>query len=326
MTLLERATTLGVLSEYLKAKQLPHSAGSWEEMREKRVLPAISKQKLTFKDLFALLAEGEEFGRNHTFLYQAKQGEIKKLFDMARIRSIAKRLGHERALENPVLVDLPPQPTIVEIRGEHSSDRECRVIKVVERREERRFDSEKIQGNRVLREWVIDEVRAVNLARLHASGLLEIRIQSRANSTLYKTELNQMLTMLKDYVPPASFREISLTKAKHALWQNRVEKNRRVRFSDSIMRNDSGTTLLASTGGEQADLFRDSGASSSIDTFLRHGAYCDSSNIWWLPRKGVTEREIHMRLSGENNEFAITAACTRKEYDYVLNELRVFNR
>ena len=295
-------------------------------MRDKRILPTIRKQRLNFKDLFVLLAEAEEFGRNHTFLYQSTQGEAKKLIDKDRIAAIAKRLDQQPMLDELLLVDLPAKPTVVEIREDVSNERSCWVFKVVERREEREFLGEKIEGNRVRREWEISEVRAVNVARLHASGLLEIRIQSHANSTLYSADLKQMWTLLKDYLPPVSFRPVPLRKAKQALWDNRMAKDRKIRFSDSIMRNNAGTTISASTGNEEADLFKDTAASTSIDHFLHHGAYCDSSNIWWLPRDRVTERQIHMLLSGENNEFAITAACTRTEYDYVLNELRVFNR
>jgi len=324
--LLSRATSLGVVSAFLKTRGLRHSASSWDEMGKKRILPAIGRQKLTFQDLFKLLAEVEEFGRNHTFAYQGKQVETKKFLDKARISTLCRKLDHEQAFNGMVLVDLPANPTIAEIRQDTANRRPCWVFKIVETREEREFLEEKIEGNRIRREWAINKVRAVNVARLHESGFLEIRIQSHTNSTLYASDLSQMWKLLKDYLPPASFRPVSLARAKKALWENRVAKDRKIRFSDSTMRNNAGTTIAASTGTEQADLFNDSAASGSINHFLDHGAYCDSSNVWWLPREGVTEREIHMLLSGENNEFAITAACTRSEYEYVLNELRVFNR
>ena len=326
MDLLEWATSLAVVSEYLKTKGLPHSAGSWDEMRDKRILPAISKQKLTFKDLFALLAEAEEFGRSHTFLYQSLKSEASKLFDRNRIVAIGARLKHVEALEGTILINLPAKPTVVEIREDYSNDRRCWVFKIVEKREEKEYLGERIEGDRLHREWAIHETRAVHVARVHESGFLEIRIQSHMNSTLYEADLKRISTLVKDYLPPTAFRPVSLSKAKQALWDSRNAKDRKIRFSDSIMRNDAGTTISAATGNEQADLFKDSAASTSIDHFLSHGAYCDSSNIWWLPRDRITEREIHMRLSGENNEFAITGACTRPEYEYVLNELRVFNR
>ena len=324
--LLSQATSLGVVSEYLKSKGLAHSASSWDEMRDKRILPAIAKRKVTFEDLFLLLAESEEFGRNHTFLYQCAQTDVRRIFERNRISAVAEKCGQQQAFSGAILVDLPQKPTLVEIREEQSKEQQFWVFKVIEKREEREYLGEKFEGNRVRKEWEIHQVRAVNVARFHASGLLEIRIQSHTNSTLYDADVKAMWTLLKDYLPPVSFRPMSLSKSKQALWANRIAKNRRIRFSDSIMRNTVGTTISASTGAEEADLFDDSAASKSIDQFLHGGAYCDSSNIWWLPRDRVTDREVHMLLSGENNEFAITAACTRAEYEYVLNELRVFNR
>src|SRR5205085_6152579 len=112
-------------------------------------------------------------------------------------------------------------------------------------------------------------------------------------------DLNRIWTILKDYFSPNAFKPVSLTKAKKALWDSRTAKDRKIRFSDSIMRNDYGTTIAASTGTEQADLFKDSGASGSIDHFLDKGAHCEAENIWWLRRDGVTDREIHTLLSGE---------------------------
>src|SRR5438552_153875 len=109
--LLSRATSLGVVSEFLKARGLHHSAGSWDEMRDKRIIPAIGRQKLTIDDLTKLLSEVEEFGRNHTFLYQGKQGDIKKLFDEDYISRVSRRLGHPQVLNGSALVDLPDDPT-----------------------------------------------------------------------------------------------------------------------------------------------------------------------------------------------------------------------
>ena len=324
--LISKVTSLAVVSEFLKAKGLHHSAGSWDEMRDKRISPAIGRQKLRISDLMKLLSEAEEYGRSHTFLYQGKQSDVQRLLGRSHLATISKRLGHTAALDAAILVDLPDKPTLTEIREDTSNERLCWVFKIIETREEREFVEETVVNDRIRREYKVNRARAVNVGRLNESGFLEIRIQSHSNSTLYAADLNRIRTLLRDYLPPDAFKPVSLSKAKNALWESRTAKNRKIRFSDSVMRNDFGTTIAASTGTEQADLFKDSGASGSIDHFLDHGAYCDSENIWWLPHDPVTDREIHMLLSGENNEFAITAACTRTEYEYVLNELRLLNR
>jgi hypothetical protein len=128
--------------------------------------------------------------------------------------------------------------------------------------------------------------------------------------------------MLRDFLPNASFSELSLRKAKDKLWDKRDSLKEKIRFSNSTMRNSLGSTIVASTGQETADLFEDASIGPSLDKFLQNGAHCDSSNIWFRPREGVLNREIHVLISGRNNEFAVTANCARKEYEYVLNELR----
>jgi hypothetical protein len=172
--LLSEVTSLCVVSEYLKSRGLHHSAGSWEEMRDKRVIPAIGRQKLTIHDLAQLLSEGEEYGRNHTFLYQGKPTDIKKLMDRNHISTISKRRGYTQALNDPLLVNLPEEPTLTEIREDKSNGRACVVFKVVETREEREFLEETTVNNRIRREWALNRVRAVNVVRLHESGFLEI--------------------------------------------------------------------------------------------------------------------------------------------------------
>jgi hypothetical protein len=325
MSLLPNMTSLSVVSEFLKSKGVPHSAGSWEDMREDRIAPYLKSHKITIDDLTRLLGEAEEFGRSHVFLYAAKKKDVEACMDKDKIHSLCQKLGHASILTEPLIVDLPQAPTLTEIREESVDGQTRWLFKIIEARREREFVSEKTEGNRIIKEWVLKDIRAVNVARLHASGFLEVRIQSHLNSTKYEADLHRILMALKDFLPPKVFTPFSLAKAKAHLWEQRESLKKKVRFSDSTMTNSKGTTLIASTGAEEADLFADSGAAASIDQFLGHGAHCDSSNIWWRPVDGQTTREIHMLLSGLNNEFAITANCTKLEYECVLNELRVYS-
>jgi hypothetical protein len=325
--LLPNLTSLGVVSEFLKSKQLHHSAGSWEEMYTKRILPALRQNKLSIKDLIRLLGDAEEFGRAHVFLYRAKKEDIANSVRPDRIKSVCQKLGQSDVLKTPLVVELPEKPTLAEIRAEDSLGHQCWVFKIVETRREKKYLGETIQGNVLRKEWEFHDYRAVNVARLHASGFLEVRIQSHANnSTQYSGDVSAIWKALKEFLPHSAFATFPLAKAKKRLWDNRKGLKDRIRFSDSVLRNGLGNTLIASTGAEQGDLFSDSGAAGSIDHFLKHGAHCDSTNVWWRRREDVTGREIHMLLSGLENEFAVTAYCTRTEYEYVLNELRINNR
>ena len=59
---LQSVTSLSVVSEFLKSKGVPHSAGSWEEMHEKRIAPSLHSKKITLPELVHLLGEAEELG------------------------------------------------------------------------------------------------------------------------------------------------------------------------------------------------------------------------------------------------------------------------
>jgi hypothetical protein len=325
--LLRPATSLAVVSDFLKAKNLRFSATSWEEMKEKRIVSAIRQQKISLADLKSLLAEAEEFGRSHIFLYRAPADRVAKFFDESQLRALIRRLGIENLLAEPEIVILPGEPTLTEIRREdHPKGNKFLILKVVESRDEQVLKDVKTEEDRILKTYAINQVRAVNVVRLHNSGFLEMRLQSHTNSTKYSADITRIWGTIHGILPNAIFAPFSLGKVKKELLGRRAELRKVVRFSDSTMRNNNGITISASTGEIQADLFNDAGAGSSIDLFLKHGARCDSSNVWWLPDDGESGRQVHCHLGGQDNEFAIPANCTRGEYEYVLNKIRVFSR
>lgn len=327
MKLLSETTSISVVSEYLKSKGLHHSAGSWAELNDKRILPAVHMRKLTFDDLSRLLSECEEYGRTNTFLYSVPKVDVPRLMEKATLERVCKRLGCSEALDGIEVQNMPEKPTLTQIRHEDRDTHKCVVFKIVEKRRERLFLGESEEGDVVTKRWRNRDVRAVNVGCLHASGLLEIRIRSHLSSRQYSKDLNRIWQLLKDFLPPTLFKPYSLDKAKSRLWENKKSLKKMLRYSDTTLRNRKGNTIIASTGTESATLFDDDGTTGSLDHFLEHGgAYCDSSNIWWRPVDGILSREIHMLLSGLNNEFAITAECSKGEYEYVLNELRNHSR
>ena len=88
--LLEEVTSLTVISDFLKSKTLPFSAGSWEELRSKRLLPFLWDEKLTMEDLKGLLGEAEEFGGAHTFIFDTTREKAKELLKKERIEEIGR--------------------------------------------------------------------------------------------------------------------------------------------------------------------------------------------------------------------------------------------
>jgi len=329
--LLRQTSSLSIVSEFLKVKGLPHSAPSWDVMENNRLIPAIKSKKITIQDLTVLLRNVEEYGHQHVFLYRYTKPDIDTLIGRERVNSIMSECGLTHLLATPKVLDQPQSPEISDIRWECVSSEKTQqfIIKIIETRETSELLSEASKGDILTKKWRIKKERAVNLFKLRADGVLELRITSQSNSSQYKTKVNQIWELVADFLPKNNFTEISLSKAKDLLMRDRNLLQDKIRFSDTTLKNDAGNTIKAATGSPASSLNEDDGINSSMEAFISHDAYCDSHNIWFKLSSNSDQdkpREIHVLLSGEGNEFAITAHCSSQEYEYVYDQLRNFNK
>jgi hypothetical protein len=324
LKLLAEVTTLQVIGEFLKGKNLPFSAGSWSEMEETRLLPYLKDGKITIDDLKRLLAEAEEYGSSHVFLYTTPREKALELINEARIGRIAEERGLSDTLGLGKVLEQPATSTISSIRWEKDKRGDVLIIKIVERREERQFLGETAVGDsRIRREWDLVPIRAVSVLRLFSFGMLEIRITSHWSSTKYVSDILRVRKLTNPFFPGQHFGEYSLTKAKKALWQNRKKMTKQLRFNSSCLRTNIGGRLDAAGGDETTDMFQDPAVAAGVDAIWGSGAFCESSSVYWLEQEGsLPSREMHMLLSGQNNEFAITSASSKKDYECIFDQLR----
>ena len=127
--LLEEATTLQVVRNFLKEKGLHYSASSWEQLRSERLLPALKEYKIDIKDLVSLLRTAEEYRLQHVFLYKCLNEEnIHLLLDKERVKKILVKMELDDILLNPKILEQPQVPTIVDVRW----DKQGLVIKIIE--------------------------------------------------------------------------------------------------------------------------------------------------------------------------------------------------
>src|SRR5216683_7064189 len=91
--LLQENSTLGQIAQYLKRKGLHYSAGSWDELFDKRVSKALEEKQLTREDLIELICLAEEYGNQHVFLYRASQKRALELMDKAGVESTLNKMG-----------------------------------------------------------------------------------------------------------------------------------------------------------------------------------------------------------------------------------------
>lgn len=245
MKLLEQTSNKNAVVELLKSKKLSFS-GTWQELTEKRVTPAVQDNKLSISELTNLLATSEEHGRQHVFLYQLMP-ELVEMLTPEVLTPILHALGLDSLLKIPAVLDEPDEPTISDIRWEPDG---ALTIKVISKRVQREPVDEKLdaEGYIVLR-YKTTSSRAVNLVKINPNGLVEVRISSKSNSTRYQDDVNDLLGMLKDIIPSAKLKAhpISLYAAKNNIWERREELSGIIRFSDATLKNDSGYTLRAAT-------------------------------------------------------------------------------
>jgi hypothetical protein len=326
LTLLAEATSLEVVSDFLRTKDLPHSAGSWKDMREKRLLPYLNDFKISLSELVELVSSAEESGDQHIFLFHCRPQDAIEMMDRAATEARLRSSGLEHLIVGPDLNRMPETPTIVEVRWESADVDLSMVIKVAEVRTKRILERERTMYGKFIRIYSDVQVRAVNVAKLHRAGFLELRVQSHDNTTKYDADLGRFIRLINQFFPSARFGDMSLSKAKDTMWARRVELEDLIKYTDASVIDEQGNKIKAATGSDMSNL-SDSAAGKSVDYMLQEdaNAYCSDSNIWFLKSDHLTRR-VHVLLNGALNEFAIPSKCSAADYEYVLNQIRHFNR
>lgn len=325
LTLIQEQSTVRDFSSFLKSRGLAGGA-TWSDLHD-RARSALQNNRLSEKDLSEFLSEAEEYGRQHVFLYRVKGIPI--LPSRRKIESWLQQHGALGTLAEAQVVEKPNEPMIAEVRRDPAKGGDVFVIKIVETRTYDAFlGIEELGGGRYSRQYQREEVRAVNVIRVHSDGILEIRIFShRGGSTDYGKQLAEIWTLIGDLVKPTEALPLSLVKAKKHLYESRHGLEDTVSFSSTLLRNSAGVNVTAACGRQQS-LFSDDATDAGLQTMTTKGeAYCDEHNLWWLKqKKGRPTQDIHVMMAGEPNEFAVPQQCSRADYEHVLSEIRRFNR
>lgn len=327
--LLKEATSQTVVREFLREKDIAITAPNWDELYSNRILPALQSKKLSLVDLATLLQDVEEHGRQHIFLYKCSPADARAILNKTRIHSIAKDLGVAELLSHPLHIEMPEEAKIVDIRlpeAPNGTGPVSLTVKISECRETSKLvndDYDPVTSSRT-KTYKVTKKRAVNIATLTLDGLLEIRIASRDNSTKYHEQVSDVIRMASKFFPMDSFEILSLSKAKDTLFLKKEEFEGIIRYSSTTARNDYGIAMNLAASNLSQNLSEDDGSSAAMKEFLAQKGFVTGSNIWFIIN-GEEERQIHVLLNGEINEFAVTAACTPGEYSYVCGQILSLN-
>lgn len=321
--LISQVTSLSVVSDFLRARGLPHSGGSWDALFEKRIEPALQNGRLTVAELVELLRSVEEYGKQHVFLYRLKRDVAAELMDPKRVARVLAQLEVSDLLDAPRVFDMPKAPAFVDVRWQNN-DSEL-VIKEVLTRESIEFTGEVDDGDTIQRTFKRIRERVVNVGVIRKNGTFELRLFSRRGPSKYDDDVRQITQRWKPFLDIASFAPVSFSKAKEKLWTDRKLLSKQIRYSDVVVSNDDDISLRAFGKVFDADLAGNKAAQDSLDSFLSEDGYFDSSNIWFIQGERVPARDIHVILQGASNEVAIPTNCSQVDYEYVLSQLLALN-
>lgn len=321
--LISQGTSLAVISDFLRARNLAHSGGSWESLFEKRIAPALQDGSLTVAELVELLRSVEEYGKQHVFLYRLKRDVATELMDHNRVIRVLAKLEISDLLDAPRVFEMPKAPTFVEVRWQNNNSE--LVVKEVLTRESIEFAGETEHGDTIQRTFKRIRERVVNVGVIRKNGTFELRLFSRRGPSKYDDDVKQITQRWKPFFDIASFAPVSFSKAKAKLWTDRKLLSKLIRYSDVVVSNDDDISLRAFGKVFDADLAGNIAAQNSLDSFLSEEGYFDSSNIWFVRGKEVPARDIHVILQGASNEVAIPTNCSQVDYEYVLSQLLSLN-
>lgn len=329
--LLRQATSQQVVKDFLKAKGVPVSAQNWDELFSRRIQPALEERIITIEELRGLLQEAEEYGKQHTFLYQCDPELAQKIISRNRVEKIAGEQDLINLLNTPLDLELPERPTIVDIRISPPEDERgagSLLIKIVETRVTKILLSESTDeaAARYTKTYAVNRKRAVNIAYLRENGLLELRVASQDNQSRYHENVRELQAQISKFIPRDGFSAISLSNAKAVLLKDRTRLANEVRYSNSTARNAFGYVLNLGSSSQSDDLSSDDGSMAAIETFLENEGQITGTNIYLKIPGTDPVREIHLLVSGEVNEFAVPVSCSSGDYDYVLRKILTLNQ
>lgn len=324
--LLRKHSTLQTVGKYLSDKALPSSSPSWPVLFE-RLVTLLGDGRLHRSDILRMLRDAEEFGRQHIFLHSCSRKNAMELINETTLSVNLAKLDLSEIMTKPRIVGKSKGLQLVEARIDTPKKGMMRslILKAVDVNSYRERESKVIDGDREIETYLWQHDRVVDLISVREDGLLEVRIQSRRNAVNYEELADNIFTKTTGLIERIKFQPISLAKARLTLIQKRSQMGHMVRFADNQLRDKYGNSISVASGSKQQELYTKGSASDkAMDGFLSVGTpTCDEIDCFWLTRKGSPEPsvELHMLIAGANHEYALTAQCDRKDYEYALAQI-----
>lgn len=324
LTILESSTTLGMVSEFLKRKELPSSAGSWVDMKSKRLEPALKAGTVFVGELVELLRTVEETGRQHILLFHVPPENLSDLFDLTKFTKRLDEAGMLELMEKPQFLLLPKTETIADIRFGSSSRAEHLVIKEYTTKTIYVKSGEFMSEGAFFKKYSPEESRSVNLVRIWKDGLIEVRIESRATNCDYADMAQKFLRRLLPIIDLTSASVYPLNHAKRYVWDNQESLKDTVALIDTTFKDATGGALRAMSSNN-IGISEKKVILQSVNQMLDQddSAYAEKGIFLFVG--GGLSQPIVVDLTRKANEIHIPSRCSIESYDYAFTRILDFN-
>lgn len=323
-------TSMEVVRNFLKACEVESSAVSWEEIKEKRIRPALEDGRISYSEFLSFARDVEEHGTQHVFLYDvADKKKIQHLFDEEELKKRLLRVPNWPALNKISVAEQVSQKSVVEVRLYKKGRQKEFVVKIAEPRLYRRRKGEERHGNEIVVKYAAIEYRAVNIFRVNSSGAAEIRVfshkQSRAS---YEQDVFSVWQALSPIVSGGHFVPHSLLDLRQALWHETLREQLagEVHVRNSQLQNINGNRLRVAAGQKQGGLWDDQGLVDGVGHFSNglEAPDCEFASVMLIANgngTGVT-RDLGFTLNGQANEFILPHEIDGREYEAIIKFVR----
>lgn len=321
---IESGSSISAVSEFLRSRDVPHSAGSWDQLKNERIIPAFRKGKLSDNDIRTLLREAEDFGRQHIFLFEkiGTAGDSAQAIRANRIKRYLQSIGKEHITGSVHVVGLPDKTELVDVHfNEHYV-----AFKFVERRtivlRERKDTADGYQIQNITR-----HERAIDVVSLFESGLLEFRIATMSGTPNYNAIVAELWEALKGFLQPSDFKEKDLSKLRRRLVVRPSSTIRSlVRVRRASGQDRDGVKFTIGMAKPSGDLLDSTAAVDGIEKLASPIARLGNTFLGFLPQNGgFPSRELGVHLTSLVNEISVLMNCTRQEYEYIRDHVTKYS-
>jgi len=289
---------------------------------------AVEAKLISLESLFGLIRASEENGNQHVFYYKASR----QLAATLSYQQIGQRIwgdNYSKKLETfPSAKVVPNSYRVADFRGVGQNKPNDWILKIYGHAFVARATGEEEERatNRLWREFIVEPLRIVLVARWNSPDLLEIRVQRNESRRRIESWEEEIWKTLGSALVKSQFSPWVLRKQMGRLITEN-EKNALVyTFRDASLIDKTGVHATFQTESDQGSLFASEETKSAVKNYMDSESECSGLTITWLQRGSTGPKKQLRTLLGSkaSNEMIVFGHCYSGDLDYVTDQLRYF--